>query len=139
MTELTDFQREISKALPDVKLLFWEPLQLHTSFRIGGPAEVMAFPSNCEQLAALLKVSDLLDTEPVILGAGTNILAPDAGLPGLVICLKDALSGIEQLGDTCIRVDAGVTMTRAAVYAAGCGLSGMEFAHGIPGTIGGGV
>jgi len=139
MTDLTDFQRKLSAMLPDVELLFEEPLARHTSFRIGGPAEVIAFPKNTEQLAQILKVSALLDIEPVILGAGTNILAPDAGVRGLIICLKDALEGMEQLDDTTIRVMAGVTMTRAAVYAANLGLSGMEFAHGIPGTVGGGV
>ena len=66
-------------------------------------------------------------------------MAPDAGLPGLCICLKDALDGMELLQDNRIRVMAGVTMTRAAVFAANHGLSGMEFAHGIPGTVGGGV
>lgn len=67
------------------------------------------------------------------------MLAPDAGMPGLVICLKDSLDGMEQTGESTIRVAAGVTMTRAAVYAANLGLSGLEFAHGIPGTVGGGV
>lgn len=67
------------------------------------------------------------------------MLAPDEGIPGLVICLKDCLDGMEQLDDTHIRVLAGVTMSRAAVFAANLGLSGLEFAHGIPGTVGGGV
>ncbi|MBO5953938.1 MAG: UDP-N-acetylmuramate dehydrogenase [Oscillospiraceae bacterium] len=139
MTDLTVFQQKLSALLPDFKLLFQEPLSKHTSFHIGGPAEVMAFPRNAEELAKLLKVSALLDCKPVILGAGTNVLAPDAGMPGLVICLKDVLGGITQLDNTTIRVMAGVTMTRAAVFAANLGLSGMEFAHGIPGTVGGGV
>jgi UDP-N-acetylmuramate dehydrogenase len=111
----------------------------HTSFRIGGPVEVMAFPKSSEELSKILKTSVLLDCKPVILGAGTNVLAPDAGMRGLVICLKDCLDGMEQIDDTTIRVSAGVTMTRAAVFASNLGLSGMEFAHGIPGTVGGGV
>jgi UDP-N-acetylmuramate dehydrogenase len=111
----------------------------HTSFRIGGPAEVMAFPKNKEELSKLLKTSAILDVKPVILGAGTNVLAPDDGIAGLVICLKDCMDGMERIDDTTIRVAAGVTMTRAAVYAANLGLSGLEFAHGIPGTVGGGV
>ena len=139
MTDFTAFQQKISAFLPNFKLLFNEPLSNHTSFRIGGPAEVMVFPRSIEELAQVLKVSALLDCEPVILGAGTNVLAPDAGVPGLIVCLKDALEGMEQLDDTTIRVMSGVTMTRAAVFAANRGLSGMEFAHGIPGTVGGGV
>ena len=139
MTELTEFQKKISLLLPDIQLAFGEPMAKHTSFRIGGPAEVMAFPRDPEQLAAIFNTSSLLDCKTAILGAGTNILAPDEGLAGLVICLKDCLGGMEQLDATHIRVMAGVTMSRAAVYASNLGLSGLEFAHGIPGTVGGGV
>ena len=63
----------------------------------------------------------------------------DAGMPGVVICLKDGLDGMQLLEGQRIRVMSGVTMTRAAVFAANHGLSGLEFAHGIPGTVGGGV
>ena len=139
MLELTDFQIKMKTLLPEIELRFNEPMAKHTSFRIGGPAEVMAMPKNHQELAELLKVSALLDCKKAILGAGTNILAPDAGMEGLVICLKDCLDGMSQLDERRIYVAAGVTMTRAAVFAAGLGLGGMEFAHGIPGTVGGGV
>ena len=139
MTELTDFQEKIAALLPDVELKFDEPLAKHTSLRIGGGAEVMAFPKNAEELAEILKVSVLLDGSFAILGAGTNVLAPDEGVRGLVVCLKDCLEGIESLPGNRLRVMAGVTMSRAAVAAANLGLSGLEFAHGIPGTVGGGV
>ena len=139
MTELTLFQQKISALIPNIDLKMNEPMAKHTSFKIGGAAEVMAFPKNAEALSQLLKVSALLDVTPAILGAGTNVLAPDCSIPGLVICLKDAMEGMEQLEGNRIRVAAGVTMTRAAVFAANLGLSGLEFAHGIPGTVGGGV
>ncbi|MBE6959065.1 MAG: UDP-N-acetylmuramate dehydrogenase [Ruminococcaceae bacterium] len=139
MMELTRFQQKIGGLLPHINLLFSEPLSKHTSFRIGGSAEVMAFPKNATQLSELLVTCKDLQTVPVILGAGTNVLAPDAGIPGLVICLKDCLDGMQRLDETHIRVFGGVTMTRAAVFAANLGLGGMEFAHGIPGTVGGGV
>ena len=139
MSKLTDFQRKTAAFLPEIELRFDEPMSLHTSFRIGGAAEVMALPKNREELAKLLKMSALLDCKCAILGAGTNVLAPDKGISGLVVCLKDCLDGMEQLDDTHIRVMAGVTMSRAAVFAANLGLSGLEFAHGIPGTVGGGV
>ena len=137
--ELNQFQRQIKDYLPNIALRFNEPLGKHTSFRIGGPAEVMAFPQNADELAEILKLSKKLDIRTSILGAGTNVLAPDEGVPGLVICLKDCLNGMTELGDGRILVMAGVTMSRAAVFAANHGLAGMEFAHGIPGTIGGGV
>ena len=139
MKEFTDFQEKLARNCPDIRILYNEPMAKHTSFRIGGAAEAMAFPKNTEELARLLKVSRLLDRTPAILGAGTNVLAPDEGVGGLVICLKDCLDGMERLDETHIRVMAGVTMTRAAMFAARQGLSGLEFAHGIPGTVGGGV
>ena len=139
MTDMTDFQKKTANLLPDFTLRFDEPMSKHTSFRIGGGVEVMAFPKNREELSKILKVSVLLDCKPVILGAGTNVLAPDEGMTGMVICLKDCMDGMERLDDTRIRVYAGVTMTRAAVFAANLGLAGLEFAHGIPGTVGGGV
>lgn len=139
MRELTELQRKCAALLPDMELRFDEPMSNHTSFRIGGGAEVMAFPKTREELADILKASALLDCNCAILGAGTNVLAPDGGLPGVVICLKDCLDGLEQTAPNRIRVMAGVTMARAAVFAANLGLSGLEFAHGIPGSVGGGV
>lgn len=139
MTIMTAFQQKITELLPNIELALEEPLARHTSFRIGGPAEVMAFPKTGEELCAILKKSALLDCKCAILGAGTNILAPDAGVRGLVICLKNLQETLEQTDDTHIRVSAGVSMARAAVFAANCGLSGLEFAHGIPGSVGGGV
>lgn len=139
MTELTDFQQRISALLPNLELRFDESMAKHTSFRIGGPVEVMAFPKSAEELSALLRAAKQMQTKPAVLGAGTNVLAPDAGLKGLCICLKDCMDGVELLEGNRIHVMAGVTMTRAAVFAANHGLSGMEFAHGIPGSVGGGV
>lgn len=137
--ELTDLQQKISALLSGIEMRFYEPMSRHTSFRIGGPAEVMVFPKNSEELSKILKSLLVLGYKPRILGAGTNVLAPDDGIAGVVICLKDCLNGLEQIDQCNIRVAAGVTMSRAAVYAAGLGLSGLEFAHGIPGTVGGGV
>ena len=137
--ELTDFQKKLVTLLPEIHLTMEEPMAKHTSFRIGGPVEVMAFPKSADELAKILKASTLLNITPAIMGAGTNILAPDEGIRGLVICLKDCMDGMEQLDSNRIRVAAGVSMTRAAVFAANLGLSGLEFAHGIPGSVGGGV
>ena len=139
MSKMTELQQKVADFCPNMELKYNEPMAKHTSFRIGGGAEVMAFPQNREELAEILQLADRMGVTPVVLGAGTNVLAPDAGMAGIVICLKDALDGMERLDETRIRVMAGVTMTRAAVFAANAGLAGMEFAHGIPGTVGGGV
>ena len=139
MTKLTVFQEKIRDLFPEIDILFDDPMTKHTSFRIGGPAEVLLFPKTIGELSYVLKEMDALGVVPRILGAGTNVLAPDEGIPGLTICLKDALEGMEELEGDKIRVAGGVTMTRAAVFAASRNLGGMEFAHGIPGTVGGGV
>ncbi len=139
MKELTSFQKKLIESFPEMELRFWEPMKKHTSFRIGGGVEVMAFPKNSGELSKLLKMSALWDIKPAILGAGTNVLAPDRGIDGLVICLKDCMDGMSLEEGDRIRVAAGVTMTRAAMFAAKNGLAGLEFAHGIPGTVGGGV
>lgn len=139
MSNLTDFLRGIPLTAPQLTLREQEPMSRHTSFRIGGAARVMAMPKTEEELSAILKLSAQLDISYAILGAGTNVLAPDEGIDGLVICLKECFGGMERVDETSIRVQAGVTMARAAVFAAGLDLGGLEFAHGIPGTVGGGV
>lgn len=139
MMKITDFYDEIRRFFPDLEIRTNEPMSKHTSFRIGGAAALMVFPKDREELSKLLKQSKLMDMKVAILGAGTNVLAPDEGMDCLVICLKDCLGGMERIDSTHVRVAAGVTMTRAAVFAASLGLSGLEFAHGIPGTVGGGV
>lgn len=139
MTDFTDFYEKITLSAPEVTIFLQEPMAKHTSLRIGGAAQAMVFPKDEAQLARLLALARQEGVKVHILGAGTNVLAPDEGVKGLVICLKDCLEGMELLDDTTLRVAAGVTMTRAAVFAAKQGLSGLEFAHGIPGTVGGGV
>jgi len=139
MMNETKLQKQLISQLPTIKTCMWESMSKHTSFRIGGPAEIMVFPKTADELADVLKVSALLDCKIAILGAGTNVLAPDNGIDGIVVCLKDALDSMERLDENRIRIAAGVTMARAAVFACNQHLSGLEFAHGIPGTVGGGV
>ena len=127
----------IRAEFPALKLLEGEPMATHTSFRIGGPAP-MAFPATCEELADLYRFCLKQRIEPLLLGAGTNVLAPDAGLDRLVICTKD-LSRVKDLGNGMIEAECGVLLSRLACFARDLGLTGLEFAHGIPGTVGGGV
>ena len=152
------------RTLPELPLLAAEPLAKHTSFRIGGPAELLAAPRSEEELAALLAACRAEGITPRILGGGTNILAPDEGVPGLVISTRglDRLelippcrdgaspSGLPQANDRpeddsspesggMIVAGAGVPLARLALFAQKQGLTGLEFAHGIPGTVGGGV
>ena len=129
---------ELLAALPGVELRPRERLSGHTSFRIGGPAEVMACPRSEAELTAVLAACKALGVAPRILGGGTNILAPDAGVTGVVISTR----GLDELRLTAeheISAGAGVPLARLAVFAWQHGLTGLEFAHGIPGTVGGGL
>ena len=96
MTELTEFQRKLSALLPDVELRFEEALAKHTSFRIGGDAEVMAFPKTQIELADILEACAKLNCKCATLGAGTNVLGPDEGVRGLAVCPKDCLGGMDR-------------------------------------------
>ena len=135
----TDKFAALRRLCPEVEFLEKEPLAAHTSFRIGGPAALMAFAKTEEALAELLRAAVQCGVRPRILGAGTNVLAPDKGLEELVICTKDALLGLRLLDGGRIEAMAGETLARAAVFARNHALTGLEFAHGIPGTVGGGI
>lgn len=105
----------------------------------AAPPEVMAFPSSLAELQALLRLSAQEGIRVRLLGAGTNILAPDGGVRGLVIVTSGALTGLSMPDAAHIEAMSGVTMARLACFARDNGLTGLEFAHGIPGTVGGGV
>lgn len=139
MMDWKELSREIRAALPALKLTEEEPLSRHTSFRIGGPAAVFAQPASRQELAELLRLLSARGIKPRLLGAGTNVLAPDEGLRQVVICTKDALTGLSDLGGGRIEAYAGQTLSKTAVFARDLGLTGLEFAHGIPGTVGGGI
>ena len=139
MIDWKELSNEIRQALPDLKILDEEPLARHTSFRIGGPAAIFAQPATVEALSEFLKFLAARGISPRILGAGTNVLAPDEGLREVVICTKDALTGLRDLGDGKIEAFAGETLSKTAVFARNLSLTGLEFAHGIPGTVGGGI
>lgn len=129
----------LSEKLPSLTLKREELLSHNTSFRIGGPAEVMAFPHTVGELSDLLRTVSALGVRPALLGAGTNVLAPDEGLRGLVIVTRDCLMCLERTDETHIAALAGVSMAKLAIFAQEANLTGLEFAHGIPGTVGGGV
>ncbi len=133
---MTFFDR-LQTEFPGLELLMGEPMAKHTSFHIGGPA-TMAFPASEEELIALYRFCLEQKALPLILGAGTNVLAPDDGLDRLVICTKN-LSQMKDCGNGIIEAQCGVSLARLACFARDLGLTGLEFAHGIPGSVGGGV
>lgn len=139
MEQNSAWKQRLSELLPRFSICEEEPLAKHTSFRIGGPAEVMAFPHDVSELRVLLCMAQEMGIRPRILGAGTNVLAPDEGVRGLVICLRDTFMGLALKNEMQVTAMAGMTLAQTAMFAARNGLSGLEFAHGIPGTVGGGI
>jgi UDP-N-acetylmuramate dehydrogenase len=114
---------------------FDEPLARHTSLRVGGPADALARPASRPELADTVALARAHGAAVLLLGGGFNTLAPDAGVRGVVVQLR-ALGELEREGDE-VRAGAGVTHGRAVRFCADAGLAGLEFAVGIPGTVGG--
>lgn len=139
MAWYTALDKTIQDYLPDLKWIADEPMAKHTSFRIGGPAKRMAFPETREQLVLLTGFLQEAGITPLLIGNGTNLLVADEGLDTVVIDTSDKLSHIELTGEGEITADAGVSLAKLAVFAWKHGLTGLEFAHGIPGTLGGGI
>ena len=119
-------------------LLAQEPMEKHTSFRIGGPADVLAQPADEAELAALLKRAAEHAVPVTLIGNGSNLLVRDKGIRGLVIKLSNSFSSITVDGNV-LTFGSGISLAMASKKAASLSLSGMEFAVGIPGTIGGAV
>ncbi len=115
------------------------PMRDYTTFRIGGPAAILLKPKSAEEVCWVRRT--LAGLAPMwFLGKGSNLLIPDEGVPGVVVLLGPDFSGIEVLedGETLV-CEAGAPLMKAARTALDRGLSGLEFAWGIPGTVGGGV
>lgn len=112
-----------------------EPMKVHTSFRAGGPAAWYAEPETADELGALVSLCRKAGMPWYILGNGSNLLVSDRGYPGLMIG-TGRFDRLETEGEI-LRAGAGVLLSRAASMALKCGLTGLEFAAGIPGTVGG--
>ena len=114
-----------------------EPMKNHTTFRVGGPADIFLTPS-AEELPAVLSVCREEQVPVTVIGNGSNLLVGDQGIRGVVICIGSGMRGIRVDGEK-IFLEAGVTLAAVAQQAAKAGLTGLEFASGIPGTFGGAV
>ena len=115
-----------------------EPLSRHTSFQIGGPAALFCEPQNKRQLARAVAVCRQAGVRYYLLGKGTNILFADEGFDGVVIHIGEVLGNIECNGLS-VTAQAGAALSKVCIAAANEGLSGLEFAYGIPGCVGGAV
>ena len=117
----------------------YEPMSKHTSFKIGGHADVYIKVNNLSKLSTILKECQASDVDYMILGNGSNLLVSDDGIRGVVIRLDGDFRKITLLDDTTIFCGAGATLAYLCKFALNCGLTGLEFAWGIPGTVGGAV
>ena len=132
---ITNFLHAITAQ--NIEVLHDELLSRHTSFRIGGLARMMVVARTMDDVLIVLQAAREQVETVKILGGGSNILAPDEGYPGVI--LLPPSGDIRRVSDTVIEADCGVPKAALAVYACREGLAGLEFAHGIPGTVGGGV
>jgi len=124
------------------RVRFTEPLSRHTSFRIGGPADAWVEVSSAAELLALQRAAAQAAVPLAVLGIGTNVLVSDRGVRGIVVKLGRALAVLEwhSEGDrVCVRAGAAAPFKKLVMEAAGRDLTGLEFAEGIPGSIGGGL
>ncbi|MGN0491501.1 UDP-N-acetylmuramate dehydrogenase [Ruminococcus sp.] len=116
-----------------------EPMSKHTSFKIGGNADAYIKVNNLSKLSTILKECQDSNVDYMILGNGSNLLVSDDGIRGAVIRLDGDFRKITLVDDTTIFCGAGATLAYLCKFALNCGLSGLEFAWGIPGTVGGAV
>lgn len=132
------FEQELEKLLTQAQIKKEEPLSRHTTFRVGGPAEYLVTPT-MEQIPDVVALCKRSEVALTVIGNGSNLLVSDNGIRGVVLEVGKAASGIRLLDGEDLAVMAGTLLSEAANFAAKNGLSGMEFAAGIPGSLGGAV
>ena len=130
LTALRGFARED-------QILLNEPMSGHTTFRVGGPADAMFLPASAEEVVAALDAAKRFGVPALVIGNGSNLIVRDGGIRGLVVALGEAFSDVT-LEETVVTAQAGAPLSRVASFAQANGLAGLEFASGIPGTLGGG-
>ena len=121
---------------PRARVLENEPLARHTTFRVGGPADVLFLPESAQELQRAMELAREAGEDCLVIGNGSNLLVRDGGVRGLVIKLAGPMSGISVEG-TSIRAQAGASLSQVSRAALQASLTGLEFASGIPGSLGG--
>ncbi len=128
----------LQRFVPRENIHLQEPMAGHTTFRIGGPADCFLQIENEEQLRSVQRYLNLVEMPYFVLGNGSNLLVSDSGYRGIILQIGQRMSGITVVGD-CVIAKAGAALSQVAHTAMENGLSGLEFAAGIPGTVGGAV
>ena len=131
-----ELARELEVAFGVQRVLRAEPMAAHTTFEVGGPAELFFEPADVTEVQAAIAAAKAANVPWRVLGCGSNVLVADAGLEGLCIHLGSAFAQVSLLG-TQVTAQAGATNAQVAEAACAAGLAGYEFASGIPGSVGG--
>lgn len=121
------------------RVLVNEPMAKHTTFRVGGPAECLIEIQSAEEIRAIIEVCQKEEIPWFVIGRGSNLLVSDSGFGGVILAVNRYFRAIQEETDVCFRVQAGAMLSAIAAKALECSLTGMEFAAGIPGTLGGAV
>lgn len=135
MTKLA-LREELKKWVPEERLLMDAPMREHTSFCIGGPADILMLAGSMEEIRAALQLCKTQDVPVMVMGKGSNLLVRDKGIRGLVIKLAENFGDIN-IEKNWLSAEAGASLARLARKAMEAGLTGLEFASGIPGALGG--
>lgn len=137
MDRFEQLAKRLAALCPRLEQREHEHMCNHTSFHIGGPARLMVLPTEVEQAVCAVGVAGELGIEPFFMGNGSNLLVPDEGVERFVIKTSGMKNCIIE-GAT-VTAECGITLARLAMLARDAGLTGLEFAHGIPGSLGGAV
>lgn len=125
--------------LEEIPVLWDEPMKNHTSFKIGGPAAALCAPKDRQQLRELVGFVQREGVDSWYIGNGSNLLVSDKGLNGVAILLDSSFDGEIELDGTVLLAPAGKKLSAVCAAACAAGLTGLEFAYGIPGSVGGAV
>ena len=136
--------KTLGESMPKKQVMEFAPMSRYTTLKLGGPAEVLCEVTSAEEICAALAAANGLDVPVTLLGNGSNLLVKDGGIRGLVIHIGDGFNQISDPiplpdGRFALTAQGGATLTKLSNAAADAGLKGMEFAAGIPGTVGGAV
>ncbi len=129
---------ELKQVIPPELIKINESMKNHTSFKIGGPADILILPSESSQVLSAVEISKRCSVPYTVMGNGSNLLVRDGGIRGIVIKLAEKFSRVEITGNI-VKTQAGTLLAVLANKAVRASLAGLEFASGIPGTIGGAV
>ena len=129
---------KFNEIIPTSRLLINEPLSKHTTFKIGGPADYLVLPSSIDEVSGVMIIAQQYNIPVSIIGNGSNILVLDKGIKGLVLKFGSDMSYIRH-SEATVTIGAGAMLADVCIYGAKHGLGGLEFAIGIPGSIGGAV